>query len=102
MTDNTSTAELTHPGTLLLKDYLEPLGISQNKLARAMLVPPGRINEIVNGKRAITAETSLRLGQVLGMSDRFWFNLQSDYDFRKAKRSIKKITDIQPLIKRAS
>ncbi len=102
MSDTNALAEITHPGKLLLKDYLEPLGISQNRLARAMFVPPGRINEIVKGKRAITAETSLRLGQALGMSDRFWFNLQSDYDFRKAKHSLKEIEEIQPIVTSAS
>lgn len=91
-------AEITHPGILLLKDFLEPLGISQNKLANAMNVPPGRISEIVNGKRAISAETSVRLGRALGMSDRFWFNMQTDYDFRKAIRTSEEVNNIKPVI----
>ncbi|MFK7848703.1 MAG: HigA family addiction module antitoxin [Rhodothermales bacterium] len=100
MHDQQNLAEISHPGSLLLKDYLEPLGISQNKLAKTMGVPPGRISEIVNGKRAISAETSLRLGKVLGMSDRFWFNLQTDYDFRMAKRTSHGMNNIRTLVKR--
>ncbi|MEM8489176.1 MAG: HigA family addiction module antitoxin, partial [Bacteroidota bacterium] len=80
MPEKSSKDTLTHPGQLLVRDYLKPLGISQNKLAKAMAVPAGRISEIINGKRAISAETSLRLGKALGMSEKFWFNLQADYD----------------------
>jgi antitoxin HigA-1 len=98
MAEPASHAELTHPGMLLFNDYLEPLGISQNKLAEAMGVPAGRISEIVNGKRAISAETSLRLGRALGMSDRFWFNLQTDYDFRMAKNLAVEMEQIKPII----
>ena len=98
MANKITYAEITHPGILLLKDFLEPLHISQNKLAEAMDVPPGRISEIVNGKRAISAETSLRLGRALGMSDRFWFNLQADYDFRMARRLSEGVNNIKPVV----
>ncbi len=98
MPEKSNTADLTHPGQLLVSDFLKPLGISQNQLAKAMAVPAGRISEIVNGKRAISAETSLRLGKALGMSEKFWFNLQADYDFRMAKRSIAGLTQIEPIV----
>lgn len=91
-------AELTHPGVLLLRDFLEPLTISQNRLAKVMNVPAGRISEIVNGKRAISAETSMRLGRALGMSERFWFNLQTDYDFRMAQSTSDEIAAIVPIV----
>lgn len=71
-----------HPGEILLEDFLEPMGISQYRLARSLSVPPRRINEIVHGKRAITADTALRLGRFFGMSAQFWLNLQSRYDLR--------------------
>ena len=73
-----------HPGEVLLEEFLVPLGISQNALARAMAVPPRRVNEIVLGKRAITADTALRLAGALGTSARFWIGLQTDYDLEKA------------------
>lgn len=69
-----------HPGEVLLADFLEPLGLSQYRLAHDLSVPPRRINEIVHGKRAITADTALRLARYFGMSERFWLNLQSRYD----------------------
>ncbi len=74
-----------HPGEVLLEEFLKPLGISQNRLARAMGVPPRRINEIVHGKRAITADTALRLARALGTSEQFWMGLQTDYDLEKAR-----------------
>ncbi len=74
-----------HPGEVLLEEFLKPLGISQNRLARAMGVPPRRINEIVHGKRAITADTALRLARALGTSEQFWMGLQADYDLEKAR-----------------
>ena len=74
-----------HPGEVLLEDYLKPLGISQNQLAQSMRVPPNRINEIVKGKRAVTAETALRLARAIGTSPDFWLNLQMFYDLRVAK-----------------
>jgi addiction module HigA family antidote len=69
-----------HPGEILLEEFLEPMGISQNRLALDMRVPPRRINEIVHGKRRITADTALRLGRYFGMSAQFWLGLQMDYD----------------------
>ena len=77
-----------HPGDVLLKEFLEPLGISQNALARATGVPPRRINEIVLGKRSITADTALRLAAALGASERFWLGLQADYDLEEARRAL--------------
>jgi len=76
-----------HPGEVLLQEFLKPLGISQNKLARAMGVPPRRINEIVHGKRAITADTALRLARALGTSEQFWMGLQADYDLEEARKA---------------
>jgi addiction module HigA family antidote len=69
-----------HPGEILLEEFLKPMDISQNRLALDMRVPPRRINEIVHGKRRITADTALRLGQYFGMSAQFWLGLQMDYD----------------------
>ena len=69
-----------HPGEILLEDFLKPLGLSQYRLAKSLSVPPRRINEIVLGKRAITADTALRLARFFGTSDRFWLNLQAAYD----------------------
>jgi addiction module HigA family antidote len=69
-----------HPGEVLLADFLEPLELSQYRLARDISVPPRRINEIVHGNRAITADTALRLARYFGTSDRFWPNLQARYD----------------------
>jgi addiction module HigA family antidote len=74
-----------HPGEILLDQYLEPLGMSQYRLAKSLSVPPRRINEIVLGKRAITADTALRLGRFFGTSDKFWMNLQMRYDLEVAK-----------------
>ena len=76
-----------HPGEILLEEFLNPLGISQNRLARAMDVPPRRINEIVHGKRAVTADTALRLARALGTSEQFWMGLQADYDLEEARKS---------------
>lgn len=69
-----------HPGEILLEEFLEPLGISQYRLALTIGVPPRRINEIVHGKRAITPDSALRLSRALGTSERFWLNLQNRYD----------------------
>lgn len=69
-----------HPGEILMEEFLTPLGISQYKLAKDIHVPARRINEIVHGKRAITADTALRLGKFFGISPQFWLNLQSHYD----------------------
>ena len=69
-----------HPGEVLLEDFLEPMGISQYRLAKSINVAPRRINEIVHGRRAITADTALRLGLFFGMEEQFWLNLQTHYD----------------------
>lgn len=79
-----------HPGEVLLEEFLIPLGVSQNALARAAAVPPRRINEIVLGKRSLTADTAVRLAAVLGTSERFWLGLQADYDLEEARRAIGK------------
>ncbi|HTH73115.1 MAG TPA: HigA family addiction module antitoxin [Trinickia sp.] len=75
-----------HPGEVLNEEFLLPLAISQNALARAMNVPPRRINEIVHGARAVTADTALRLAIVLGTTPQFWLGLQADYDLEEAAR----------------
>ncbi len=71
-----------HPGEILFEEFMKPLEISINRLAREILVPPGRISEIVNGKRSITADTALRLGKFFDVSPEIWLDLQSDYDLR--------------------
>ena len=77
-----------HPGEILLEEFLNPMGISQNALARAIGVPPRRINEIVLGKRGITADTALRLSRAFGTSEGFWMGLQADYDLEDARKLI--------------
>ncbi len=74
-----------HPGEILLEEFLEPLEISQYRLAKDISVPPRRINEIVHGLRAITADTALRLARYFGTSERFWLNLQMRYDLEVEK-----------------
>lgn len=74
-----------HPGEILLEEFLQPMEISQNALARAVGVPPRRINEIVLGKRAVTADTALRLAKAFGTSEQFWMGLQADYDLEEAR-----------------
>ena len=69
-----------HPGEVLIEDFIEPLGVTQHSVAIAVGVPPRRINEIVHGKRRITADTALRLARYFGTTDRFWLNLQARYD----------------------
>lgn len=78
-----------HPGEILLEEFLEPIGISRNKLANAIGVPPGRIGEIINGKRSVSAETDLLLSKALGTSEGFWLNLQKDYDLEEQKKGLK-------------
>ena len=73
-----------HPGEILLEEFLKPLGLSQNRLALSIGVPPRRINEIVLGKRSISADTALRLGRYFDMSPQFWLGLQMDYDLDMA------------------
>src|SRR5438270_11805766 len=69
-----------HPGEILLEEFLEPMGVSQYRIAKDISVPPRRINEIVHGNRAISADTALRLAKYFGTSERFWLNLQARYD----------------------
>jgi addiction module HigA family antidote len=69
-----------HPGEVLLEEFLRPLGLTQYRLAKCLSVPPRRINEIVHGTRAVTADTALRLARCFGTSERFWLNLQAAYD----------------------
>jgi len=78
-----------HPGEVLMEDFIEVLKITQNKLAVSIGVPPRRINEIVHGKRGITADTALRLAKYFGTSAEFWMNLQSDYELRLERRALR-------------
>jgi addiction module HigA family antidote len=77
-----------HPGEILLEEFLIPMLISQNRLARDIGVPPRRINEIVHGKRAVTADTALRLARYFGTSEVFWMGLQTDYDLEEAREKL--------------
>lgn len=77
-----------HPGEVLLEEFLTPIGISQYRLAKDINVPPRRINEIVKGKRAITADTALRLGRYFGMEPQFWLNLQARFDLETAEEEL--------------
>jgi len=77
-----------HPGEILLAEFLKPMGLSQTALARALAVPPRRINEIVLGKRAITADTDLRLARYFGLSEGFFLGLQTDYELMTRRRQI--------------
>lgn len=87
-----------HPGEVLMGDFIEGFGITQNKLAVSIGVPPRRINEIVHGKRAITADTALRLGRYFGVSPQFWLNLQTRYELELAEdRVSEQIASITPL-----
>lgn len=80
--------EPIHPGEILLEDFMKPMDISINRLARDLGVPPGRISAIVNGKRSISADTALRLARYFGVSSELWVGLQADYDLRLAKRTV--------------
>ena len=87
-----------HPGEILLTEFLEPLGVSQYQLAKAVDVPARRINEIVHGQRRISADTALRLARYFGTSERFWMNLQACYDLEVEKDRLGTALDeIQPL-----
>lgn len=79
-----------HPGEILLEEFLKPMGISQYRLAKEIGVPQRRIGEIVSGKRAVTADTGLRLSRFFALSDGFWVGLQSDYEAAKARDSLAK------------
>ncbi len=84
-----------HPGEILLEEFLEPLGLSQYRLAKGISVPPRRINEIVRGKLAVTADTALRLARFFGTSDRFWLNLQTHFDLEVQKDKLGKLLETQ-------
>ena len=87
-----------HPGEVLMEEYLEPLGVTQHRLAIAIGVPPRRINEIVHGKRRITADTALRMARYFGTSERFWMNLQGRYDLEVERdRLVDTLDEITPL-----
>lgn len=87
-----------HPGEVLMEDFIEGFGITQHKLAVSIGVPPRRINEIVHGKRAITADTALRLGRYFGVEPQFWLNLQSRYELELAQERVAdQITKITPI-----
>ena len=77
-----------HPGEILLEEFLKPMGISQYRLAKDINVHPRRINEIVHGQRAISADTALRLSRYFGLSERFWLNLQARYDLELQKHKL--------------
>lgn len=77
-----------HPGEVLLDDFLAPMGLSQYRLARDISVPPRRINEIVHGTRAVTADTALRLARYFGTTERFWLNLQTRYDLEVQREKL--------------
>jgi antitoxin HigA-1 len=87
-----------HPGEILLEEFLKPLDLSQTKLAKAISVPPRRINEIVLGKRAVTADTDLRLARYFKMSEGFFLGLQNDYELMERKRQIgEQLKAIKPM-----
>jgi len=89
-----------HPGEILQKEFLEPMGISQNKLAMALHVPARRINEIILGKRGITADTALRLARYFRMSPQFWLGLQMDYELDTAEDALEERIkgEIRPMV----
>ena len=97
-TTDTDRIDPIHPGEVLMEDFIEGFGITQNKLAVAIGVPPRHINEIVHGQRAVTADTALRLGKYFGVSAQFWLNLQTQYDLDVAEdRLSMQIDAITPL-----
>jgi addiction module HigA family antidote len=91
-----------HPGEILAHDFLEPLGLTQYRLAKSLTVPPRRINEIVHGKRAISADTALRLARFFGTSERFWLNLQTRFDLEVERDRLRhRLTREVQVLKRA-
>lgn len=101
MSNSSTTTDLIepiHPGEVLMEDFIKGFGITQNKLAVAIGVPPRRINEIVHGKRGITADTAVRLAKYFGVSAEFWMNLQTHYELRIERRELQAAIDaITPL-----
>ena len=90
--------EPTHPGDMLLKEFLDPMGITQRELSNAIHVPYQRVNEIVNKKRGITPSTALRLSKFFGVSEDFWLSLQLRWDLYKARKTeAKEIKSIRPI-----
>ena len=89
-----------HPGEILLEDFLKPMGLSQNGLARAIRVPPRRINEIVLGQRSVTADTDLRLARYFSLSEGFFLSLQIEFDLMQRRREIGK--DLEAIAPRAA
>lgn len=89
-----------HPGEVLLEEFLKPLGYSQHQLVLAMRVSPQKINDIVRGKRAVTADTALRLARALGTTAEFWMGLQADYDLETAKDTLGEnvLKDVKPVV----
>ena len=97
-TSDSDSIEPIHPGEILMEDFIEGFEITQNKLAVSIGVPPRRINEIVHGKRGITASTAIRLARYFGTSEEFWMNLQSNYELRLERRALRdKVAAIKPL-----
>lgn len=88
MTEEKELLDPIPPGEILSEEFMKPLGLSANQLARDIDVPPGRITEIIRGNRSITADTALRFGKYFGVSPEIWLNLQVDYDMRVARRTI--------------
>lgn len=99
---NETTLDPIHPGVILLEEFLEPLAISQYRLAKSISVPPRRINEIVHGKRSITADTALRLARFFGTTERFWLNLQVRYDLEVEKGRLCGVLERDVLVYRAA
>lgn len=101
MSNSSTTTDLIdpiHPGEVLMEDFIKGFGITQNRLAVAIGVPPRRINEIVHGKRGITADTAVRLSRYFGNSAEFWMNLQSHYELRIERRTLRdQLAAISPL-----
>ena len=91
------------PGEILLEDYMKPMRLTQNGLARALGVPPRRVNEIIHGKRGITLDTSLRMGRYFRQSERFWLNVQTECDLRNAKQLMERVArEVHPMAKVAA
>ncbi|MHB0979192.1 MAG: HigA family addiction module antitoxin [Thermoleophilia bacterium] len=99
---NETTLDPIHPGVILLEEFLEPFCISQYRLAKSISVPPRRINEIVHGRRSITADTALRLARFFGTTERFWLNLQVRYDLEVEKGRLSGVLERDVLVYRAA
>ncbi len=90
-----------HPGEVLKEEFMEPLGLSANRLARGLRIPPNRISAIVNGERSVTADTALRLAKALGTTPDFWLSLQKQYDLDIARDAATDLGRIEPIRARA-